>query len=65
MLRLGTAQVKQVPYHAPNENPSRPPAMAGRDVATPIYDWPRFYAAERGPARVPLRFIVSDPARSR
>ena len=34
MLRLGAAQVKQVAHPAPNENPSRPPAMAGRDVAT-------------------------------
>src|SRR3954466_11387824 len=31
----------------------------GRDVATPIYDVPRVYAAERGFAGVSLHFIVS------
>jgi hypothetical protein len=60
MLRLGAAQVKQVAHHAPNGIPSRPPAMAGRDVATPIYDVPRVYAAERGFAGISLPFIVSD-----
>jgi hypothetical protein len=60
MLRLGAAQVKQVAHHAPNGIPSRPPAMAGRDVATPIYDVPRVYAAERGFAGISLHFIVSD-----
>jgi hypothetical protein len=59
MLRLGAAQVKQVAHPAPNENPSRPPAVAGRDVATPIYDVRRLYAAERGFAGVSLHFIVS------
>jgi hypothetical protein len=59
MLRLGAAQVKQVGHRAPNGIPSRPPAMAGRDVATPIYDVPRVYAAERGFAGVSLHFIVS------
>jgi hypothetical protein len=59
MLRLGATQVKQVAHHAPNGIPSRPPAVAGRDVATPIYDVPRVYAAERGFAGVPLHFIVS------
>jgi len=47
MLRFGAAQVKQVAHHAPNENPARTPGMAGRDVATSIYDVPRVYAAER------------------
>jgi hypothetical protein len=60
MLRLGATQVKQVAHRAPNGIPSRPPAMAGRDVATPIYDVPRVYAAERGFAGVSLHFIVSD-----
>ena len=59
MLRLGATQVKQVAHHAPNGIPSRPPAVAGRDVATPIYDVPRVYAAERGFAGVSLHFIVS------
>jgi hypothetical protein len=59
MLRLGATQVKQVAHHAPNGIPSRPPALAGRDVATPIYDVPRVYAAERGFAGVSLHFIVS------
>ena len=58
MLRLGATQVKQVAHRAPNGIPSRPPAMAGRDVATPIYDVPRVYAAERGFAGVSLHFIV-------
>jgi hypothetical protein len=60
MLRLGATQVKQVAHRAPNGIPSRPPAMAGRDVATPIYDVPRVYAAERGFAGISLHFIVSD-----
>ena len=35
MLRLGATQnMKQVAHHAPNGIPSRPPALAGRDVAT-------------------------------
>jgi hypothetical protein len=59
MLRLGATQVKQVAHHAPNGIPSRPPAMAGRDAETSIYDVPRVYAAERGFARVSLHFIVS------
>src|SRR3954453_12970382 len=59
MLRLGATQVKQVAHHAPNGIPPRPPAMAGRDVATPIYDVPRVYAGERGFAGVSLHFIVS------
>jgi hypothetical protein len=59
MLRLGATQVKQVAHHAPNGIPSRPPALAGRDVATPIYDVPRVYAAERRFAGVSLHFIVS------
>jgi hypothetical protein len=60
MLRLGATQVKQVAHHAPNGIPSRPPALAGRDVATPIYDVPRVYAAGRRFTGVSLHFIVSS-----
>jgi len=63
MLRLGAAQVKQVAHHAPNGIPSRPPAMAGRDVATPIYDVPRVYAAERGFAGISLHLHRVMPHR--